>query len=76
VRRKAATVLAFDKARREHIMTSGSDRHTSSDDGNPASDLKTDVIKDVERDDTITSDFVGPRGDETRDDASGDAGEE
>jgi hypothetical protein len=36
----------------------------SPEDGNPASDLKTDVIKDVEREHTITGDFVGPRADE------------
>ena len=43
--------------------------------GNPASDLKTDVIKDVEREHTITSDVVGPRSDEIPDDES-DLGEE
>ena len=47
----------------------------SPEEGNPASDLKTDVIKDVEREHTITSDVVGPRGDEIPDDES-DLGEE
>lgn len=40
----------------------------SPEEGNPASDLKTDVIKDVEREHTITGDFVGPRSDEMPDD--------
>lgn len=44
----------------------------SPEDGNPASDLKTDVIKDVEREHTITGDFVGPRSDEMPDDSSED----
>lgn len=44
----------------------------SPDEGNPASDLKTDVIKDVEREHTITGDFVGPRGDEVREESSDD----
>jgi hypothetical protein len=42
----------------------------SPEDGNPASDLKTDVIKDVEREHTITGDFVGPRSDEIPDEKS------
>lgn len=37
-----------------------------------SSDLKTDVIKDVEREHTITGDFVGPRSDEMPDDQSDD----
>jgi hypothetical protein len=45
----------------------------SPEDGNPASDLKTDVIKDVEREHTITGDVVGPRSDEMPDDSSADA---
>ena len=40
----------------------------SPEDSNPASDLKTDAIKDIEREHTITSDFVGPRSDEIPDD--------
>jgi len=51
------------------------DQRSSSEDGNPASDLKTDVIKDVEREHTITSDVVGPRGDEIPDDESEDPNE-
>ena len=43
-------------------------------DSNPASDLKTDVIKDVEREHTITGDFDGPRSDEIPDEES-DQGE-
>ena len=39
-------------------------------DSNPASDLKTDVIKDVEREHEFTSDVVGPRSDEIPDDES------
>lgn len=39
----------------------------SPEDSNPASDLKTDVIQDVEREHEITSDVVGPRGDEIPD---------
>jgi hypothetical protein len=42
----------------------------SPEDGNPASDLKTDVIKDIEREHTITGDFVGPRSDEIPDEKS------
>ena len=42
----------------------------SPEDGNPASDLKTDVIKDIEREHTITGDFVGPRADEIPDEKS------
>ena len=42
----------------------------SPEDGNPASDLKTDVIKDVEREHTITGNFVGPRADEIPDEKS------
>ncbi|WP_164861632.1 hypothetical protein [Microbacterium sp. CPCC 204701] len=37
-------------------------------DTNPASDLKTDIIKDVEREHEITGDVVGPRSDEMPDD--------
>lgn len=51
-------------------MLETSDSRESQEDGNPASDLKTDVIKDIERDDTITSDVVGPRGDEVPDDSA------
>ncbi|MFC8681246.1 hypothetical protein ACFT30_06945 [Microbacterium ureisolvens] len=40
------------------------------EDTNPASDLKTDVIKDVEREHTITGDFVGPRSDDIDDEDS------
>ncbi len=40
----------------------------SPESGNPASDLKTDIIKDVEREHTITGDVVGPRSDEMPDD--------
>jgi hypothetical protein len=40
------------------------------DDTNPASDLKTDVIRDVEREHTFTSDVVGPRRDEISDEDS------
>lgn len=39
-------------------------------DTNPASDLKTDIIKDVEREHEITGDFVGPRSDEIPDEKS------
>ena len=42
----------------------------SPEDSNPASDLKTDVIKDVEREHTITGDVVGPRSDEIPDEKS------
>ncbi|GAB3602193.1 hypothetical protein [Microbacterium aureliae] len=40
------------------------------EEGNPASDLKTDVIKDVEREHTITSDVVGPRAEDIPDEKS------
>ncbi|MDT0186310.1 hypothetical protein Q9S36_39595 [Microbacterium sp. ARD31] len=43
---------------------------TPDEEGNPASDLKTDVIKDVEREHTITGDVVGPRSDEIPDEKS------
>ncbi len=39
------------------------------EDSNPASDLKTDVIRDVEREHTITGDFVGPRADDMPDES-------
>ena len=39
-------------------------------DTNPASDLKTDIIRDVEREHSITSDVVGPRRDEISDEDS------
>jgi hypothetical protein len=42
----------------------------SPEDSNPASDLKTAVIKDVEREHTITGDVVGPRSDEIPDEKS------
>ena len=42
----------------------------SPEEGNPASDLKTDVIKDVEREHTITGDLVGPRADDIPDEKS------
>ena len=45
----------------------------SPESGNPASDLKTDIIKDVEREHTITGDFVGPRASEMPDDEPTDA---
>lgn len=45
-------------------------------DENPASDLKTDVIKDVERDDTITGDFVGARDGTDTDEASATASDD
>jgi hypothetical protein len=48
-------------------MSSPIPRLSPDEDGNPASDLKTDVIKDVEREHTITSDVVGPRADEMPD---------
>jgi hypothetical protein len=41
----------------------------SPEDGNPASDLKSDVIKDVEREHTITGDVVGPRAEDMPDDS-------
>lgn len=41
-------------------------------DTNPASDLKTDIIKDVEREHEITGDFVGPRSDEMPDEPADD----
>jgi hypothetical protein len=47
----------------------------SPEEGNPASDLKTDVIKDVEREHTITGDVVGPRSDEIPDGESDQADE-
>jgi hypothetical protein len=49
-------------------MTDAPIPRLSPEDSNPASDLKTDVIKDVEREHTITGDFVGPRSDEMLDD--------
>lgn len=51
-------------------MTDSPVPRVSPGDTNPASDLKTDVIKDVEREHTITGDFVGPRSDEMPDDQS------
>ncbi|MCP2635022.1 hypothetical protein K0817_000385 [Microbacterium sp. HD4P20] len=47
-------------------------RLSPDEEGNPVSDLKTDVIKDVEREHTITGDFVGPRSDEMPDDSAED----
>ena len=49
-------------------MTDPSRTDDAPSDGNPASDLKTDVIRDVEREHTITGDLVGPRADEMPDD--------
>lgn len=51
-------------------MTDSPIPRISPEDSNPASDLKTDVIKDVEREHTITSDVVGPRSDEIPDEKS------
>lgn len=42
----------------------------SPEEGNPASDLKTDVIRDVEREHTITGDVVGPRAEDIPDEKS------
>jgi hypothetical protein len=53
-------------------MTDPTRADESSSDGNPASDLKTDVIKDVEREHTITGDFVGPRSEDMPDESDTD----
>ena len=53
-------------------MTDPSRTNEAPSDGNPASDLKTDVIRDVEREHTITGDIVGPRSDEMPDDSGSD----
>lgn len=50
-------------------MTDPSRTDDAPSDGNPAGDLKTDVIRDVEREHTITGDVLGPRADELPDDA-------
>ncbi|QIG38732.1 hypothetical protein G5T42_03875 [Microbacterium sp. 4R-513] len=42
-------------------MTNASKPEPTPEFSNPASELKTDVIKDVEREHTITGDVVGPR---------------
>ncbi len=41
---------------------------TSPEGENPADDLKTDVVRDVERDDTITSGFTAKEQDDSTDD--------
>jgi hypothetical protein len=58
------------RERKEGVMKESPIPRLSPEDGNPASDLKTDIIKDVEREHTITGDVVGPRAEEIPDEES------
>jgi hypothetical protein len=62
-------MMLATSTREETTMKDSFVPRLSPEDGNPASDLKTDVIKDVEREHTITGDVVGPRAEDMPDDS-------